>query len=63
MLWVSLATATHGGGEVGAELELLEPHRTGVGAEEEDEGHERDVRHKVACLTHQLALVLQTFRA
>lgn len=48
----------HGGGEERAGLELLQRHGAGVGAKEQDEGHEGDVGHKVAGLPHQLALVL-----
>ena len=50
----------HLGGEVAAELELLEGDGHGVGAEEEDEGHEGQVRHKLAGLSQQGASVLQT---
>lgn len=50
----------HLGGEVTAKLELLERHGHGVGAEEEDEGHEGQVRDVLAGLSHQRAAVLQT---
>lgn len=49
----------HSGGEEGAGLELLQPHGAGVGAKEQDEGHEGDVWDEVAGLAHQLAFVLQ----
>lgn len=42
----------HLGGEIAAELELLERHRHGVGTEEEDEGHEGQVGDVLAGLSH-----------
>lgn len=54
--WVGLA---HRGGEEGAGLELLQTHGAGVGAKEQDEGHEGDVRDELAGLPHQLSFVLQ----
>lgn len=50
----------HLGREIAAELELLERHCHGVGAEEEDEGHEGQVWDVLAGLPHQRATVLQT---
>lgn len=50
----------HLGGEVAAELELLQRHRHGVGAEKEDEGHEGQVGDVLAGLAHQRASILQT---
>lgn len=50
---------THRGGEEGTGFELLETHGGGVGAEEEDEGHESDVWDVVAGLSNQLSFVLQ----
>lgn len=50
----------HLSGEVAAELELLQRHRHGVGAEEEDEGHEGQVGDVLAGLAHQRASILQT---
>ena len=47
----------HLGGEVPAELELLERHRHGVGAEEEDEGHEGQIGDVLAGLSDQRASV------
>lgn len=52
-------SATHRGGKEAAGLELLQRHAAGVGPEEEDEGHEGDVRHVAAGLAHQLASVQQ----
>lgn len=49
----------HGRGEEGAGLELLQTHGAGVGAKEQDEGHEGDVRDELAGLPHQLSFVLQ----
>ena len=50
----------HLGGEVAAELELLEGDGHGVRAEEEDEGHEGQIGDVLAGLSHQRASVLQT---
>lgn len=53
--------SAHCGGEEGAGLELLQTHGAGVGAKEQDEGHEGDVRDELAGLPHQLSFVLQAF--
>lgn len=50
---------THRGGKEAAGLELLQRHGAGVRPEEEDEGHQGDVRHVAAGLAHQLASVQQ----
>ena len=50
---------THSGGEEGTGFELLQGHGAGVRAEEEDEGHEGDVRDEFAGPPHQLPSVLQ----
>lgn len=42
-----------------AGLELLQRHGAGVSPEEEDKGHQCDVRHVAARLANQLASVLQ----
>lgn len=55
---LTLVLIAHSGGEEGAGLELLQPHGAGVGAKEQDEGHEGDVWDKVAGFAHQLAFVL-----
>lgn len=52
----------HSRGEERAGLELLQTHGAGVGAKEQDEGHEGDVWDKLAGLPHQLAFVLQALR-
>lgn len=49
----------HSRGEEGAGLELLQTHGAGVGAKEQDEGHEGDVRDKLAGLPHQLSFILE----
>lgn len=54
--WGRLA---HRRGEEGAGLELLQTHGAGIGPKEQDEGHEGDVRDKLAGLPHQLSFVLQ----
>lgn len=46
------------GGEVAAELELLQRDRHGVGAKEKDEGHEGQVGDEFAGLSHQRASIL-----
>lgn len=51
--------ATHRGGKEAAGLELLQRHGAGVSPEEEDEGHQGDVRHVAAGLAHQLTSVQQ----
>lgn len=51
--------ATHRGGKEAAGLELLQRHGAGVSPEEEDEGHQGDVRHVAAGLAHQLTSVPQ----
>lgn len=51
---------THCGGEEAACLELLQSHGAGVGPEEQDEGHQGDVRHIVTGLFQQLASEPQT---
>lgn len=43
----------HLGREVAAEFKLLERHRHGVGAKEEDKGHEGQVRDVLAGLSYQ----------
>lgn len=53
---------THGGGEELAGLELLQSHGAGVGAEEQDEGHEGDVWDEFTGVAHQLSFVLQAVR-
>lgn len=50
----------HRGGEEAARLELLQSHGAGVGPEEQDEGHQGDVRHVSTGLPHQNPLVLPT---
>ncbi len=50
---------THSGGEERAGLKLLQTHGAGVSAKEQDEGHEGDVRDKLAGFPHQLSFVLQ----
>lgn len=57
--WLRLA---HGCGEERAGLELLQTHGAGVGAEEQDKGHEGDVWDELAGLPHQLSFVLQALR-
>lgn len=52
----------HSCGEERAGLELLQTHGAGVGAKEQDEGHEGDVWDELAGLPHQLAFVLQALR-
>ena len=47
-------------GEEAARLELLQTHGAGVGPEEQDEGHQGDVRHIAAVLPDQIPAVLQT---
>lgn len=49
----------HSGREERAGLELLQTHRAGVSAKEQDEGHEGDVWDKLAGLPNQLSFVLQ----
>lgn len=44
--------ATYSSRKERAGLEFLQTHGAGVGAKEKDEGHEGDVRHKVAGFTH-----------
>lgn len=51
---------SHLGGKVAAKFELLQRDGHGVGAEEQDEGHERQIRDKLAGASHQLATVFQT---
>lgn len=51
---------SHLGRKVAAKLELLQRDGHGVGAEEQDEGHERQIRDKLAGASHQLAAVFQT---
>ena len=61
--WVKRSQyGTHGGGEERAGLELLQTHGAGVGAKEQDEGHEGDVGDGLARLPHQLPPVLQALR-
>lgn len=50
----------HLGGEVAAELELLEGDGHRVGAEEEDEGLEGQIWDVVAGISHQRTSVVQT---
>lgn len=57
--WGRLA---HSCGEERAGLELLQTHGAGVGAKEQDEGHEGDVWDELAGLPHQLAFVPQALR-
>lgn len=47
-------------GEVAAELELLERNSHGVGAKEEDEGHEGQVGNILTGVPHQHTAVLHT---
>lgn len=50
----------HRGGEEAARLELLQSHGAGVGPEEQDEGHQGDVRHVSTGLPHQNPSILLT---
>lgn len=50
---------THCGRKEAARLELLQRHGAGVGPKEQDKGHQGDVRHEAAGLTHQLTAVHQ----
>lgn len=51
---------SHLGGEVATELELLEGDGHGVGPEEQDEGHEGQVRDVLTGVAHQRASILHT---
>lgn len=51
---------SHLGRKVAAKFELLQRDGHGVGAEEQDEGHERQIGDKLAGASHQLATVFQT---
>lgn len=51
---------THCGGEEAARLELLQSHGTGVSSEEQDEGHQGDVRHVATGLADQLPAIVET---
>ena len=57
--WLTRGVA-HCGGEEAARLELLQAHGAGVGPEEQDAGHEGDVRHEATGLSDQLPFVFQT---
>ncbi len=46
--------------EIAAELELLERNSHGVGAEEENEGHEGQVRNILTGAPHQRSSILHT---
>lgn len=46
--------------EVAAELELLKRNSHGIGAKEEDEGHEGQVRNILTGVPHQRAAILHT---
>lgn len=51
---------SHLGGEVATELELLEGDGHGVGPEEQDEGHEGQVRDVLTGVSQQGAAILHT---